>query len=871
MDMQKLQKYWHDRAIEEEKKVYEVTKKQIELQEELYTNAKRKIDTTINFYTNKFMKNNKVDYIKAKELLTKDELKEFRWTLSNYINNAKKKDLPLQEYVKLQKQLTNSSLKHRIDKLEAMKHEINMQLNELAKTKELMVEEHLSKVYEEQYYKNLYNNAIATNKSKYISSLNPTQIQNVVKSNWLSDGSSFSDIIWKNKEKLLNEMQKTITVGIISGKTPYSLSEDFARVMNVDRNRATVLLQTETARVRSMAEIESYKQMGVSKYQIIATLDDRTSDICQSMDMKVFDTKDYEVGVTAPPFHPNCFDKETEILTNNGWKYFKDLKENDEVYTLNKETLIPEWQKPINYISYYTEDKLLHFKNARMDLMVTKNHNILVQNMDNSVKDKSFKLRQAEKVGRKSKNRMYSGVNWIGEHKEYEYLANKKTDIETYLKFMAYWLADGSCTPDKGSYNIKIAQTNNDWMYNELKKLPFKIYKCKDSLMIHNKELGEYLKQFGKCTNKFIPENIKLLSPNLLDIFLLAYAKTDGHITKGKRWKDYQFKDSISFFTTSNQMSADLGELIMKAGGTPSYYLNNCKGKQVQFKNGIYAINNDCWIINYNKQVYNWTCYMDIQEVEYNDYVYCVEVEKHNTLLVRRNGKVCWSGNCRSTKAPYYEDSLITQGGRIARDENNKNVYVSSDMTYKQYREKFIKNPKQLKYEEMVRNKERDIAQYVKYKDKFNEVGVPKEFIPKDVDTFIKLKYNIIENEEQQNYEIFKIRYKILTNKNYNKINKGHQEKHLLWTNPWKTEIDKGILKSTFSVNTTFEDIKKSYEENRGKGIIEINKNNSIYEIINNSDLKALIIENDEDVIETNSYKIHYSKTGVHIVPRKEM
>ena len=531
MDIQKLQKYWHDRALEEEKKVYEVTKKQIELQEELYTNAKRKIDTTINFYTNKFMKNNKVDYIKAKELLSKDELKEFRWTLSNYINNAKKKDLPLQEYVKLQKQLTNSSLKHRIDKLEAMKHEINMQLNELAKTKELMVEEHLSKVYEEQYYRNLYNNAIATNKSKYISRLNPSQIQNVVRSNWLSDGSSFSNIIWKNKEKLLNEMQKTITVGLISGKTPYSLSEDFARVMNVDKSRARVLLQTESARVRSMAEIESYKQMGVSKYQIIATLDDRTSDICQSMNMKVFDTKDYEVGVTAPPFHPNC----------------------------------------------------------------------------------------------------------------------------------------------------------------------------------------------------------------------------------------------------------------------------------------------------------------------------------------------------RSTKAPYYEDNLITQGGRIARGESNKNVYVSSDMTYKQYREKFIKNPKQLKYEEIARNKERDIAQYVKYKDKFNEVGVPKEFIPKDVDTFIKLKYNIIENEEQQNYEIFKIRYKILTNKNYNKINKGHQEKHLLWTNPRKTEIDKGILKSTFSVNTTFEDIKKSYEENRGKGIIEINKNNSIYEIINNSDLKALIIENDEDVIETNSYKIHYSKTGVHIVPRKEM
>lgn len=837
--MKDLEKYWHERAIEEEKKVYELTKKQIELQEKLYNDAKHKLDKTIQAYTNKFMKNNKIDYIRAKEILNKKELEEFKWTLSNYINNAKKKDLPLEEYMKLQKQLTNSSLKHRIDKLEAMKHEINMQLNELAKTKELMVEEHLSKVYEEQYYRNLYNNAIATNKSKYISRLNPSQIQSVVKSNWLSDGSSFSDIIWKNKEKLLNEMQKTITVGIISGKTPYSLSEDFARVMNVDKSRARVLLQTESARVRSIAEIESYRQMEVSKYQIIATLDDRTSDICQSMDLKVFDTKDYEVGVTAPPFHPNCFDKETEIFTNNGWKYFKDLKENDEVYTLNKETLIPEWQKPINYISYYTEDKLLHYKNFRTDLMVTKNHNILVQNMDISIKDKSFKLRPAEQVGRKSKNRMYSGVKWIGENKKFEYLANKKIDIDTYLKFMAYWLADGSCTAYRGSYNIKIAQTNNGWMYNELKKLPFKIYKCKGSLVIHNKELGEYLKRFGKCTNKFIPENIKLLSPNLLDIFLLAYAKTDGHITKGKYWKGYQFKDNISFYTTSNKMSADLGELIMKAGGTPSYYLNKCKGKQVQFKNGTYTINNDCWVISYNKQVYNWICYMDIQEVEYNDYVYCVEVEKHNTLLVRRNGKVCWSGNCRSTKAPYYEDSPITEDGRIARDPETSKQYAVGNISYSEWAEKYVKNPEQLQ----------GYGQYARYKKVLGDKA------PNSFDKFVDMKYN-----NSKEYVDLKTRYYIKTKAKLT-VNQGKQGKHILGHNNYQG--------GSYVFNTV--DIQDLVNKYAGTGELKFSNNkwNNIEFIEHTENIGVYISLDKTEQYETKRFSIHYSKKGTHIVPRK--
>lgn len=41
-------------------------------------------------------------------------------------------------------------------------------------------------------------------------------------------------------------------------------------------------------------------------YEIVATLDNDTSEICQEMDGKHFPMKDYEAGVTAPPFHPWC-------------------------------------------------------------------------------------------------------------------------------------------------------------------------------------------------------------------------------------------------------------------------------------------------------------------------------------------------------------------------------------------------------------------------------------------------------------------------------------------------------------------------------------------------------------------------------------
>ena len=223
-------------------------------------------------------------------------------------------------------------------------------------------------------------------------------------------------------------------------------------------------------------------------------------------------------------------------------------------------------------------------------------------------------------------------------------------------------------------------------MYEELKEFPFKIYKCKESLIIHNKELGEELSKFGKCTTKFIPDNIKELNPELIRIFLIAYSKADGTLKKGKIWKGYKFNDSIQFFTSSDKLASDLGELILKAGGRPSYYLNKCAGKEIEFRNGVYTINKDVWTIRWNTQVHNYLYNMEIADIEYDDSVYCVEVPKYHTLLVRRNGKVCWSGNCRTVIAPYFDD----ESTRASRDENGEYKEVKY-MNYKEWKDQYIK------------------------------------------------------------------------------------------------------------------------------------------------------------------------------------
>lgn len=63
---------------------------------------------------------------------------------------------------------------------------------------------------------------------------------------------------------------------------------------------------TESAYFASEAQKDCFNGLDVERFEIVATLDSHTSELCQSLDGHVEMMKDYEAGVTAPPFHPWC-------------------------------------------------------------------------------------------------------------------------------------------------------------------------------------------------------------------------------------------------------------------------------------------------------------------------------------------------------------------------------------------------------------------------------------------------------------------------------------------------------------------------------------------------------------------------------------
>ena len=63
---------------------------------------------------------------------------------------------------------------------------------------------------------------------------------------------------------------------------------------------------TEAAAFSSAAQKDCYRELGVERFKVVASFDGDTCELCGAMDGEVFKMADYQIGLTAPPFHPWC-------------------------------------------------------------------------------------------------------------------------------------------------------------------------------------------------------------------------------------------------------------------------------------------------------------------------------------------------------------------------------------------------------------------------------------------------------------------------------------------------------------------------------------------------------------------------------------
>jgi SPP1 gp7 family putative phage head morphogenesis protein len=175
----------------------------------------------------------------------------------------------------------------------------------------------LSKSYKNGYYESMYGLQKGIGTSFKFLQLDTRAVNKAVSQKWL--GENYSDRIWNNKAKQLPILEREIQRGIARGLSSTQIARSIELRCGVSASNAKRLAVTETSYIREQANNDAYEEAGIESYEFDATLDSRTSEICNSLDRMVFKLKDKIIGVNFPPLHPWC--RSTTL------PYFEDIVE----------------------------------------------------------------------------------------------------------------------------------------------------------------------------------------------------------------------------------------------------------------------------------------------------------------------------------------------------------------------------------------------------------------------------------------------------------------------------------------------------------------------------------------------------------------
>ena len=395
-----------------------------------------------------------------------------------------------------------------------------------------------------------------------------------------------------------------------------------------------------------------------------------------------------------------CFDKETQVLTFKGWKYFEDLTEFDLILT-RKRNGKTEWSN-INYkIKMKYKGDMYKFNSPCMDLLVTPKHKFGYLTKSDKFQwvtaEESFHIKKNIKIP------ITFDFN-VGKEQEWFYLPQnpnqfkqimiKKIKMDYWLAFLGLYLSEGCSSINGGNYKVTIYQNHtreqDDYIQEILNNLPYKYHRHKRGWVFYSKQLVLYLKQFGLSHEKYIPRELMNLSKRQLKILLDALIFGDGRIDN----------TGYTYWTVSKQLKEDVQEIFYKLG----YYCNiytrtsdeafkNQKNKFIKKipKRGF----KDCYTIYANnskksgsRNIVNLLTLkknQQIKKIQYDDYVYDVNVKNH-IIFVKRNDMCCWSGNCgydfgspscNTKKTHWYQDEVNLKSAEPKKDKTKPTIVSS--------------------------------------------------------------------------------------------------------------------------------------------------------------------------------------------------
>lgn len=355
--------YWQERFKQMENAQHDTSVQKVQEIQEQFDRSLAAIDGKINAWYQRLADNNGVSMQEARKMLDAGELKEFHWNVDEYIRHAKENEVS----GAWSKQLENASARVHISRLEALKIETQQEVEKLYGNCTDVIDHHIRDAYTSDFYHTAFEVQKGIGVGTAMNRLDPETVEKIVSKPWAVDGKNFSDRLWENKTKLINNMHNSLSRMCITGEAPDRAIEEISKQMGVSKAQAGRVVMTESAAFANKARQDCMEELDVEQFEVVETLDSHTCETCGGMDGKHFPMREFEVGVTAPPFHPNCrgctcpyFDDEFDSVGERAAR-----GEDGETYYVPADTTYEKWFE--QYVKSSPQEMLAYTKAKSLD------------------------------------------------------------------------------------------------------------------------------------------------------------------------------------------------------------------------------------------------------------------------------------------------------------------------------------------------------------------------------------------------------------------------------------------------------------------------------------------------------------------------
>lgn len=267
---------------------------------EEYKKTQTRIDEHVASFIQRYSEDGYIDLVMIYYILSIPEKRKLKYSLEEIIDRG----LDDETVSEIQENLNKLDL----SRIKGLQLQIKAELKSLNQKINETLHDHYFDSYVGTFNKTHYAffDSLGIAKDPSLFDVTKAIVETTLKSTYRETGQSYEDVLKYYNDDLIEKINKEVLAAIGGGDTYTNIIERLAKLTGMDYKRAERLIRTDSSYIGTEAQKELYGEMDVDTVLFVATLDERTSEMCRDMDGTLIPIDEVEPGFNAPPLHYYC-------------------------------------------------------------------------------------------------------------------------------------------------------------------------------------------------------------------------------------------------------------------------------------------------------------------------------------------------------------------------------------------------------------------------------------------------------------------------------------------------------------------------------------------------------------------------------------